>query len=57
MYKIKISVQKCTADSTTHLDSDATISYSDSNGEPYFFTDSGSSDIKIDDNMVCNVTS
>ena len=53
--KIEISVQICTADSTTQSDSDATISYSDSNGEPYFFTDSGSSNSKHDENMVCNL--
>ena len=53
--KIGISVQKCAADSTTHSDSDATISYSDSDGELYFFTESGRSDIKMDDNRVSDV--
>ena len=32
-----------------------TISYSDSDGEPYLFTDSGSSDIKMDENAVSSV--
>ena len=48
-------MQKCAADSTMKSDSDATISYSDSDGEPYFITDSGSkTDENVDDNGVSN---
>ena len=36
-------VQQCIADSTMSSDSDATIGY-DSDSEPYFLTDEGSSD-------------
>ena len=43
------------ANSTTNSDSDATISYSDSDGEPYFITDSGSeTDENVNDNGVSN---
>ena len=44
-----LSVEVCTADSTTNLDSDSTVVYSDSetlsNSEgPYFITDESSDD-------------
>ena len=51
--QLKISVEKTAVDSTTQSNSDATISYSDSDGEPYFFTDSESEE---NDNQVNHVS-
>ena len=42
-------VQKCVADSTTHSNSDVTVSYeSDSDHEPYFIEDKNSDDNEND---------